>query len=406
MLKNILILFLISTSLYAVSLKELLNSVEVTNENYQAQQALQQMAKKQYESASKDNFPTLNLIGAYENNSKVLEHEPEDILYGELKASYTLYDGGRITNNKLAKKSLHESQKFNTQYLKQEIMLDVIREYFSFQNSKSAIEVLNYKINELDEQIKRSEILVKNDLATKDKLQALIASKKESLYDIETLKIDLENSILQLSLLTGLDILPKDDDKLLEPIYKEEQRYDIEAKKLEAQSLKYNEKMHNYLPTISINNSLKKQKYLDYDEIYNDKLNNQISLQINIPIFDFGKISKDKEASQLETLALNKEIEYKEKSIQIERKLALKSLESSKIKLDSAIAALEATNTTYDFSKKRFDANLISYTEYLTELTKKQDANYRVILAQNDIELKKANLAFALGIDLLTLIKE
>ena len=82
MLKNILILFLISTSLYAVSLKELLNSVEVTNENYQAQQALQQMAKKQYESASKDNFPTLNLIGAYENNSKVLEHEPKDILYG------------------------------------------------------------------------------------------------------------------------------------------------------------------------------------------------------------------------------------------------------------------------------------------------------------------------------------
>ena len=406
MLKNILIFFLISTSLYAVSLKELLNSVEVTNENYQAQQALQQMAKKQYESASKNDFPILNLIGAYENNSKVLEHEPEDILYGELKASYTLYDGGRITNNKLAKKSLHESQKFNTQYLKQEIMLDVIREYFSFQNSKSAIEVLNYKINELDEQIKKSEILVKNDLATKDKLQALIASKKESLYDIETLKIDLENSILQLSLLTGLDILPQDDGKLLEPIYKEEQRYDIEAKKLEAQSSKYSSEKYNYLPTISINNSLKKQKYLDYDEIYNDKLNNQISLQINFPIFDFGKISKDKEASQLETLALNKEIEYKEKSIQIERKLALKSLESSKIKLDSAIAALEATNTTYDFSKKRFDANLISYTEYLTELTKKQDANYRVILAQNDIELKKANLAFALGIDLLTLIKE
>ena len=406
MLKNILIFFLISTSLYAVSLKELLNSVEVTNENYQAQQALQQMAKKQYESASKNDFPILNLIGAYENNSKVLEHEPKDITYGELKASYTLYDGGRITNNKLAKKSLHESQKFNTQYLKQEIMLDVIREYFSFQNSKSAIEVLNYKINELDEQIKKSEILVKNDLATKDKLQALIASKKESLYDIETLKIDLENSILQLSLLTGLDILPQDDGKLLEPIYKEEQRYDIEAKKLEAQSSKYSSEKYNYLPTISINNSLKKQKYLDYDEIYNDKLNNQISLQINFPIFDFGKISKDKEASQLETLALNKEIEYKEKSIQIERKLALKSLESSKIKLDSAIAALEATNTTYDFSKKRFDANLISYTEYLTELTKKQDANYRVILAQNDIELKKANLAFALGIDLLTLIKE
>ena len=109
--------------------------------------------------------------------------------------------------------------------------------------------------------------------------------------------------------------MPQDDDKLLEPVYKEEQRYDIEAKKLEAQSLKYNEKMHNYLPTISINNSLKKQEYLHYDAIYNDKLNNQLSLQINFPNFDFEKISKDKEASQLETLALNKEIEYKEKSL-------------------------------------------------------------------------------------------
>ncbi len=43
MFKNIFIFFLISTSLYAISLKELLNSVEVTNENYQAQQALQEM---------------------------------------------------------------------------------------------------------------------------------------------------------------------------------------------------------------------------------------------------------------------------------------------------------------------------------------------------------------------------
>ena len=406
MFKNIFIFFLISTSLYAISLKELLNSVEVTNENYQAQQALQEMSKKQYESATKDNYPTFNLIGAYENNSKVLKTEPEDIAYAELKASYTLYDGERIRNNELSKKSLHESQQLKTQYLKQEIMLEVIKQYFSYQNTKSAIDVINYKINELNGQIKKFEILVKNDLETKDKLQALIASKKEALYDIETLKIDLENSILQLSLLTGFDILPQDNDKLIEPTYDEKDRFDIEAKKLEAKSVKYTSEGFNYLPTISINNSLKKQEYLHYDETYNDKFNNQIMLQINFPIFDFGKISKDKEASQLEALALNKEIAYKEKSIQIERKLALKSLESSKVKLDSAISGLEATNTTYEFSKKRFDANLISYTEYLTELTKKQDANYRVILAKNDIELKKANLAFALGIDLLTLIKE
>ncbi len=156
MLKKTIIFIFIATSLYANSLKELLSSIEVTNENYQAQQALQEMAKKQYESATKDNYPTFNLIGAYENNSKVLSDEPEDIAYGELKASYTLYDGNKIRNNELSKESLHESQKFKTQYLKQEIMLNVIKEFYSYQNTKSAIDVINYKINELDEQIKKN----------------------------------------------------------------------------------------------------------------------------------------------------------------------------------------------------------------------------------------------------------
>ena len=49
---------------------------------------------------------------------------------------------------------------------------------------------------------------------------------------------------------------------------------------------------------------------------------------------------------------------------------------------------------------------ILVFALVLGACTKKQDANYRVILAKNDIELKKANLAFALGIDLLTLIKE
>jgi outer membrane protein len=52
--------------------------------------------------------------------------------------------------------------------------------------------------------------------------------------------------------------------------------------------------MHNYLPTISINNSLKKQEYLHYDEIYNDKLNNQISLQINFLSLILEKYQKIK----------------------------------------------------------------------------------------------------------------
>jgi outer membrane protein TolC len=176
---------------------------------------------------------------------------------------------------------------------------------------------------------------------------------------------------------------------------------------LEVKSLKHNASSINYLPTVTINNSLKQTDYINYHGTsYDDGVNNQISLQVSMPIFDAGKISKDKESSQLEVLALNKEIEHDEKRVKIEKDLAFLSLESAKAKLNSAISALEATNTAYDYSKKRFESNLISYTEYLQELTKKQEANSRVITARNEIEIKKAELAFALGTNLITLIKD
>lgn len=61
------------------------------------------------------------------------------------------------------------------------MMLNILKEYFAYQNAKSDLEVVNYKIKELDEQINKSQILVNNELSTKDKLQALIASKRSNI---------------------------------------------------------------------------------------------------------------------------------------------------------------------------------------------------------------------------------
>lgn len=129
-----------------------------------------------------------------------------------------------------------------------------------------------------------------------------------------------------------------------------------------------------------------------------------VSLQLTFTIFDYGKISSNKQAALASSIAASSENEYKENKAKTQKRLSLMALASAKAKLNSAIAALEATTTAYDYTKKRFDANLIGYTEYLAELTKKQDALYRASSAKNDVEIKKAELAFALGTDLLTLI--
>lgn len=56
--------------------------------------------------------------------------------------------------------------------------------------------------------------------------------------------------------------MPQDNDKLMEPTYDEKDRFDIEAKRLEAKSVKYTSEGFNYLPTISINNSLKNKNII------------------------------------------------------------------------------------------------------------------------------------------------
>ena len=99
---NLFIFFLISTSLYAISLKELLNSIE-SNDSYQSKLSYVEKSKKEYESASTHIYPNIDMVGNYENNTKVYTDEAKSNVNGELKASYTLYDGEKLKNNELSK---------------------------------------------------------------------------------------------------------------------------------------------------------------------------------------------------------------------------------------------------------------------------------------------------------------
>jgi len=226
------------------------------------------------------------------------------------------------------------------------------------------------------------------------------------------MKLQLESSRLKLLQLTGLAIsMDKDQDYLQETVHgKNSARADIEADKLTAKSLESAVSQYTYMPTISLQYDIKNNAFSSYDDMGGSqtlsKHSNDLSLQFSFPLFDFGKISKDQEAARLGVLALSQEISYKEKTIQTEKEISERSLEAARTKLSAANAAFEATSIAYEYAKKRFATNLMSHTEYLSELTKKEEASYRCITAKNEIELKKAEHAFTVGTDLMTLLGE
>lgn len=398
--------------LYAdIGLKELMKVIH-NNESYQSQLSYQEKAQKEHESSQKEYFPTVDMIAGRDTKFKKTSYEPQNSDYMGLRASYILFDGFKREAKIASQKSVYDAQTYKSEFTKQQLLLSIIKEYYTIQNAKSGMLVIDYKLKELEENIKNVTVLVHNDLATNDKVHAMIASKKEAEYDLESMKLQLESSRLKLLHVTGLSLsLEKEEEFLREAESTNDgQRADIEADKNMAQSLEFALSQYTYMPTIAVQYAIKNNNYSAFEEQSGTtslpKQSSDLSLQFSFPLFDAGKISKDKEAARWGLLALHQEIAYKEKEAKMEQEIAKRALDAARIKLNAANAALNATSMAYEYAKKRFRENLISHTDYLSELTKKEEAYYRSIAAKNEIELKKAEYAFAMGIDLATLLGE
>lgn len=393
--------------LHAQSLSSLLLQVE-SNEGLQAQKALEQSINSKHSSAIRGYAPKFELLGGYSKKSQTTEFEPKESKVGEAKVSAAIFDGLKREGIIMSASKNAESERFKTGHAKQSIMLDTVREYFGAITAASMSEAIGFKISELDQNIKRLTVLTQNGLATKDTLEAMVASKKEAEYEMENISLALQNSLLKLELYTGKSGIVPTKTILSEP-NGENERADIKADKLAVEGLKWLEWQNSYLPSLYIENSYKKYSYGQYNDMGGaqklPEYQNVLSLQLSFTIFDFGKIAKERESARLQTLAASKNLAYKQNGVAIESKLKKIELEAAKKKLDAAKAALAAMETSYGYTKKRFDANLISYTDYLAELTKKEAALSRVASASSEVEIKKAELAFATGIDIQTLTK-
>jgi len=406
--KYLAISVICAVTLHAQGLGALVQKVQ-NNDYIQALMMEEQKSAIQKSSTLTAYSPKLEAVGTYYKKASGTVFEPTETKSGELKASMLLFDGLKRESRYSAAKKNAQAYTHKTKHAKQTLMLDTVREYYSYFDSKAALEAVRFKQSELDEQIKKFSILAENGLATKDSLQAVVAAKKDAEFEEANILLAVENSLLKLELYANSKVETLKYAKLRELDTKESgERNDIKADKLSVESLKSAEGQSTYLPTLEIQNSRKYHKYSSYEDMGGQQklptYNNEFTAQLTFTIFDFGLIKKEREIARLETLSAAKQLSYKQNSAKIEAKLKTIEYDTAKRKYEAAKSSLEATTTTYEFTKKRFDASLVSYTEYLTELSKRQEALSRAKSAENSVEIKKAELALALGIDIQSLI--
>jgi len=391
---------------FGETLGELLQKVQ-NNDSLVAQRFYEERALTQKKSLQSAYYPKLEATLSAYKKANAVAFEPREVKSAELTASLTLFDGFKREERLGAADKEANAQKYRSEFVRQTLSMEVIETYYAYFDALARLEALDFKLQEVESHIKKLTVLVTNDLATKDSLEAMNAAQKESLYEKESAKLYKEEAKLRLELLTGAQTGELVWSPLSSPAIEEPNRLDITADKLSVESLRHAEGLNTYLPTLILQGGVKKSAYSTYDDMGGMQKqfenNAQIGAQLNWTLFDFGAISKDREAAKLQTLAAAKNLAYKENSIKIDAKLKAFALNAAKARLQAAEAALTATETAYSYSKKRFEVNLIGYTDFLTELSKKQDAISRAKAAKNEVELAKAHLAYALGVDITTL---
>lgn len=404
------LLLLVSQSLMCANLVSLLPSAK-TNLRVESARLEIQKSKDQLDEARTAYFPTVTATALYKKKDITPAFEPNKIQGAELGAQISIFDGFR---REALLDALHASMASATHSMAQEeqnVMMETIAAYYDYLDTQDRLSVIKEKKNEILSEVERYEILVKNDLATTDILKSLIASKLESDYDEQNLKMLLEKHRKHLELLSATSIHdPIIYQELALPVFTTVERHDLQSDRSKIDILRNTEDRYTYLPSITLEAKHKYMEYSGYDTMGGTNLQplnqNEITASLSMTLFDMGRIAKEREQARIDTLKAKNLLDYKTQSLGNDAEIALMSIQTSQNAYEAAKAEEEARTEAFGFIKKRFEAGLVNTTNYLSELTNLTQSRAKARNALNTLQVAKASAAYAYGIDLITLIKE
>ena len=131
---------------------------------------------------------------------------------------------------------------------------------------------------------------------------------------------------------------------------------------------------------------------------------NEFALGFRLSLFDFGKTNKDRQIKQIKAhqALLNLEQNRLENSLKLKNlKDELKILQE---KLKAEKSAFKASESSFDAVFKKYEVGLAGYADMLESLAQKFKTLADVSLNENEIEIKKAEILYESGEDILNRI--
>ena len=404
-----------------VGLKDLLLGAD---NNYSLQaQMLQAESNKKIASVAKAAFlPRLDVDYGYQYNYKTIDNMMQFGNFGNYQTqaanarfSLDLFSGFSTINMIREKNATYRSSVADVEYAKQNIYLQVIQQYYSYFNNLSQLLSLKRQLEQVRTDMKRIESLYSSGLATIDDLESLRSQVSSSEYQIADMKLSVEQNILMLKHLTNMEFDGLKREDLAIPALKDNlERQDIISLREQINALKYQNKQQHYYPIITLSDTytwqIQKPEYVTnptkfgsdpsmasfYQRMFPTHAN-VLGVTVTLKLFDDIGVSFQKQALRLSQLAQEKQLAYKQAEKTKDEQLYRKTLEVAQSKIASAEASLKSANISFENVRKKYNNQLVNFTDYLRALSTKYNAEATYNQALNNYELQKANYIFYSG---------
>ena len=408
------------------TLIELLEAAK-NNYNLEAKDIAILQAKANQAAAKREFLPTLD--GSYSFQDTNNTYRTMQTQSAQLQAKWELFSGLKTYNKVREKNSLYRSSIADRANTQEQIFLSVIEQYYTYFSNKSQKVALEQQHKQLEENIKRTEKLYQAGLTTLDDVESVRAEILSTEHDRANIVLEMERNTLMLSLLTNLEVKELSRITIKMPTFTLQKRQDLIALEEQANSVMYQAKQITYLPTIALSDTFA-WNYFDtgsyrskpalndlfasiggggtsgvgaaygnptFMQMSYPPTQNVIGVSVNMRLFDWFNLSKQKEAVRYAAMQRQKELAYKKYEQEKDEKLYRKSIEIAEARIKSAEAALKSASVSFENVARRYEAQVLNFSDYLQSLSRRFSAESTYTQSLNDYEIEKARYIYYSG---------
>ncbi len=402
------LLILVPFLLNASGLKSMLNHTQDAN-LVKAKELQIQAKQSELRSVSKEAMPTVDL-GAFISDSHPRSFMQPGIMYGaSVKLKYAIYDGGLKRAKKGQKRFELASAKFNKSFFTKSLYLQVVQDYYNIKSLDALIDALRQKLHTLNEQLKKTKVLVSSGFATDDNLYSIKGAIALVKDNINSLQFQRKSLLSLMSLKTNYRIKRVGNSHFVKRKVRFRANDLIKALRMKQSAILSGAKMVKSAtnPHINLDASYNMYGYGRSDRMHPEGQNHQakINLTAGIRLYDGGATKEKAQAIKLQAMSLGFEIKQKLQEQRVQYRLSKQKLSVAREHIRAMKAQYQAQKKLFETVKKQYESGLADYVSYLDALSQMVSAKANLAKARYELEIAYALYYYYAGYDIKRFIR-